>query len=60
MESWVSKLGAAIGQTEIMSIADWLKLEHALHSWQSLVENVSQHIFCVQTENENDQNKPDK
>lgn len=59
MECWVSKLGAAIGQPEIMSISDWLKLEHALHSWQSLVEKASQKISCMQTENENDKNKPD-
>ncbi|TKS74300.1 Axonemal dynein light chain domain-containing protein 1 [Collichthys lucidus] len=58
MESWVSKLGSAIGQPEMMSVSDWLKLEKALHNWQSLAENALQNVSILQTENEN-KNKPD-
>lgn len=58
MESWVSKLGSAIGQPEMMSVSDWLKLEKALHNWQSLAENALQNVSIMQTENEN-KNKPD-
>lgn len=59
MESWVSKLCAAIGQPEMMSISDWLKLEEALHTWQSLVEKVFQIFSCMQTEYFKDKNRPD-
>ena len=38
MESWVSKLDAAIRQPETMSVSDWLKLQQALCIWQSLAE----------------------
>ncbi len=53
MESWVSKLGAAIGQQEMTSASDLLKLEEALCNWHSLAEKAIQNIFSVQTENEN-------
>lgn len=58
MESWVSKLGAVIGQPEMMPAPDWLKLEKALHNWQSLAEEAF-NISSMQTENEKDKNKPD-
>ncbi|KAG8003143.1 Axonemal dynein light chain domain-containing protein 1 [Nibea albiflora] len=58
MESWVSKLGSAIGQPEMMSVSDWLKLEKALHNWQSLSEKALQNVSIMQTENEN-KSKPD-
>ncbi|XP_026179535.1 axonemal dynein light chain domain-containing protein 1 [Mastacembelus armatus] len=59
MESWVCKLGAVIGQPEMMSVPDWLKLEKALCKWQSLIEEVLQNISSRQTENNKNQNKPD-
>lgn len=54
MESWVSKLGTVIGRSEVMSTSDWLKLEMALSSWQSLAEKAVQNISGMQTENEKD------
>ncbi|XP_068599576.1 axonemal dynein light chain domain-containing protein 1 [Brachionichthys hirsutus] len=50
IESWVSKLGRAIGQPERMSASDWLKLEEALCSWQSLTENTLQNVSHTQTD----------
>ncbi|XP_023125674.2 axonemal dynein light chain domain-containing protein 1 [Amphiprion ocellaris] len=57
IESWVSKIATVNGWPEMMSVSDWLKLEKALHDWQSLAEEVLQCI--MQTENKKDQNKPD-
>ncbi|XP_039984217.1 axonemal dynein light chain domain-containing protein 1 isoform X3 [Xiphias gladius] len=61
MEPWVSKLGAVICQPETMSVSDWLKLEKALHNWQSLVEETLQNVSSMQTKerngNERDKNK---
>ncbi|XP_078114779.1 axonemal dynein light chain domain-containing protein 1 [Sander vitreus] len=59
MESRVSNLGAVIGRPEMMSISDWLKLEKALRSWQSLAEKAFQNVSSTQTENEKDKNKLD-
>uniref|UniRef100_A0A671Y7A3 Axonemal dynein light chain domain containing 1 n=1 Tax=Sparus aurata TaxID=8175 RepID=A0A671Y7A3_SPAAU len=54
MESWVSKLDTVIGRPEVMSASDWLKLEMALSSWQTLAEKALQNISSMQTENEKD------
>ncbi|XP_059197709.1 axonemal dynein light chain domain-containing protein 1 isoform X2 [Centropristis striata] len=59
MESRVSKLGAAIGRPEMMSVSDWLKLEKALHNWQSLAEKAFQNDSNIQTENNKDKKKTD-
>lgn len=59
MESWVSKLGAAISRPELMSISDWLNVEKALQSWQSLVEKVLQNFSRLQPEDTVDENDPD-
>ncbi|XP_070688333.1 axonemal dynein light chain domain-containing protein 1 [Pempheris klunzingeri] len=56
MESWVSKLRAVIGRQETISASDWLKLEKALHKWQSLTEEALQNVSSMQTEK--DKNKP--
>lgn len=59
MESWVSKLGAAIGHPDVtVSRDDWLNMEKALQSWQSSVEEVLQN-FCLQPENIIDEKNPD-
>lgn len=57
MESWVSKLDTVIGRPEVMSASDWLKLEMALSSWQTLAEKALQNISSMQTENEKDDTK---
>ncbi|XP_049444840.1 axonemal dynein light chain domain-containing protein 1 isoform X1 [Epinephelus fuscoguttatus] len=59
MESQVSKLGAVMGQPEIMSVSEGLKLENELRNWQSLAEDASQNISSMQTENKKDKNKLD-
>ncbi|XP_040896473.1 axonemal dynein light chain domain-containing protein 1 isoform X2 [Toxotes jaculatrix] len=58
IESWVSKLGPVICQPGMMSVTDWLKLEKALCSWQSLAEEALENVSSVQTEKEKDKNKP--
>ncbi|KAM7388054.1 hypothetical protein PAMP_024255 [Pampus punctatissimus] len=58
MESWVAKLGAMIGRSEIMPVSDWLRLEKALHNWQGLAEEALQNISIVQTMKEKDKRKP--
>lgn len=56
MECWVSELGGP----GMVTISDWLKLEKALHSWQSLVEKATQNVCFMQTdEYTKDKNKPD-
>lgn len=59
MESWTSALGAVVCRPEMMPVSDWLKLEKALHHWQSLAEEILQDASNTQTENKGDQNKPD-
>ncbi|KAF7666157.1 hypothetical protein LDENG_00116290 [Lucifuga dentata] len=58
MESWITKLKAVIGRPDNMPVCDWLKLEKALCSWQSLSEEALQCVSSRQTENEKDSNKP--
>lgn len=57
MESSVPKL-AVIGQSEMMSVSDWLKLERVLHNWHSLAEEAF-NISRMQTEDEKDKSKTD-
>lgn len=59
MESWISKVGAAVGHTEMMSVSDWLELEKELHRWLGLVEKVLQSASCMQTQAQDDKMKPD-
>lgn len=59
MESWASKLGASVSHPETMSLSDWLNLEKALQSGQSLVEKVLQNFSCLQPEDTVDGNNPD-
>ncbi|XP_029284721.1 axonemal dynein light chain domain-containing protein 1 isoform X2 [Cottoperca gobio] len=59
MESWVSNLCALIGQPEMMTASDGLKLEKTLRSWQSLADQVFQNVSSIQTENEKDKIKAD-
>lgn len=59
MESWLSKVGAAVAHPEMMSISDWLELEQALHRWLSLVEKALQSVSCMQTGKQDDKIKPD-
>ncbi|XP_060934182.1 axonemal dynein light chain domain-containing protein 1 [Limanda limanda] len=58
MESWVSKLDAAIRQPETMSVSDWLKLEKALCIWQSLSEEALKNETRDRKGNERDQDEP--
>nr|XP_020467719.1 axonemal dynein light chain domain-containing protein 1 isoform X2 [Monopterus albus] len=56
MESWVSKLGAVIGQPE-MSAPVWLKLEKTLCNWENLTEEALRNMCSMQGENHKDKNK---
>lgn len=58
MESWISKLAAAVTHPESMSISDWLELEQVLHRWLSLLEKALQTVSCLQTEKQDDEIKP--
>lgn len=59
MESWASKLGASVSHPDTMSLSDWLNLEKALQSGQSLVEKVLQNLSCLQPGDTVDGNLPD-
>lgn len=59
LESWISKVGAAVAHPETMSISDWLELEQALGKWMSLVAKALQTVSCMQTEKPVDEIKPD-
>ncbi|KAM9848871.1 axonemal dynein light chain domain-containing protein 1 [Aulostomus maculatus] len=56
LESWVTKLRAAVDLPAMMPESDWLKLENSLHTWLSLAEQVLQKVSSVQGENQNDKN----
>ncbi|XP_076007440.1 axonemal dynein light chain domain-containing protein 1 [Genypterus blacodes] len=58
MEVWVAKLEAVIGRPDGMSVSDWLKLEKALCTWQSLSEEALQNVSSGQTEKEKSTNEP--
>ncbi|XP_071402949.1 axonemal dynein light chain domain-containing protein 1 [Centroberyx affinis] len=55
MESWAAKLRAAAGRPDTMPVSDWLKLEKALRSWQSLAEEALQNVTSMQAENDKTQ-----
>ncbi|KAM3620224.1 uncharacterized protein V6R79_019914 [Siganus canaliculatus] len=59
MDSWISKLGAAIGQTKTMPISEWMKLEKVLQNCQSLAEKALQCVSYTQMETGDGQNGPD-
>lgn len=59
MESWISKVGAAVTHPEMMSTSDWLELEQALHRWRSLVEKALRSVYCMQIQTQDDNMKPD-
>lgn len=59
MESWASKLGVSVSHPDTMSLSDWLNLEKALQSGQSLVEKVLQNLSCLQPGDTVDGNLPD-
>lgn len=59
MESWNSKVGAAVTHPEMMSTSDWLELERVLCRWLSLVEKALQTLSCMQTQTQDDKIKPD-
>ncbi|XP_035031600.2 axonemal dynein light chain domain-containing protein 1 [Hippoglossus stenolepis] len=58
MDSWVSKLDAAIRQPETISVSDWLKLEQALCIWQSLAEEALKNETREGKGNESVQDEP--